>query len=131
MSTDTLVVCAWITRGDRILVTQRPAKTHLAAMWEFPGGKVEAGESLEQALARELREELGIEATIGEEIARTRFAYPAKTIVLVLLCVRAFEGTPQAIEVADLQWVTREWFAAHLAEMPPADGPLVEAALRT
>ena len=123
------MVCAWITRGAEILVTQRPAKKHLAAMWEFPGGKVEPGESLAHALMRELREELGIEAQIGEEIARTRFAYPERTIALVLMRVSAFTGTLRALEVADMQWVSREWFAAHLSEMPPADAPLVEAAL--
>jgi 8-oxo-dGTP diphosphatase len=125
----TLVVCAWIERDGQVLLSQRPLKKHLASLWEFPGGKVEAGESLSVALTRELREELGIAARIGAEIARTRYTYPTKTIELVLMRVSEFIGEPQLLEVAALEWVSRDWFADHLVLMPPADAPLVAAAL--
>ncbi len=125
----TAVACAWIERDGKILLTQRLAKTHLASLWEFPGGKLEAGETPAAALQRELREEIGIDSVIGEEIARTTFAYPQKTVELILLRVKSFSGELQAIEVASWQWVTPEWLRDNAALMPPADVPLIEAAL--
>jgi 8-oxo-dGTP diphosphatase len=72
---DLTVVAALIFRDSRILICQRRRNDSHGLQWEFPGGKVEAGESLEEALRRELREELGIEATVGKEIYRTRHRY--------------------------------------------------------
>lgn len=83
------VVAALITRGPKILVCQRRRDDSYALQWEFPGGKVEPGESPAQALARELQEELGITATIGKEIFRTSHRYRDSRTELVLIFLRA------------------------------------------
>ncbi len=99
------VVAAIIERDGSILVGQRtPAQSH-PLKWEFPGGKVEAGETPEQALARELEEELGIRAAAGEEITRYPYAYPGKSpIELIFLRVRSSEGEPANLIFHDLRW---------------------------
>ena len=77
-----VVLAAVIERGDRLLVTRRLTGTHLSGLWEFPGGKCEAGESHEACLARELLEELGVRATVGRELLITEHAYPERTVRL-------------------------------------------------
>ena len=85
----------------------RPDQSH-PLKWEFPGGKVEPGESLEQALARELEEELGIQGAAGELITRYPFAYPGKApIELIFFRVRHFSGEPQNLIFHDLRWQPR------------------------
>jgi mutator protein MutT len=104
----TTVVAAIIEQDQNILVCQRKAGGPHAGKWEFPGGKVEAGESLEAALARELREELTIEAKIGQELARYEYSYPnKKPILLVFFEVRDFSGelTNQVFE--QTQWSSK------------------------
>jgi 8-oxo-dGTP diphosphatase len=83
------VVAALLTRDAKLLVCQRRHDDKFPLLWEFPGGKVEAGESPRQALARELREELGVEALIGEEVHRTRYHYDVLHEDLLLLFFRA------------------------------------------
>ncbi|MCU1238192.1 MAG: hydrolase [Candidatus Solibacter sp.] len=99
------VVAAIIEREGRILVGQRtPAQSH-PLKWEFPGGKVEPGESPEQALSRELEEELGIRFAAGEEVTRYEYEYPGKKpIELIFVRVRAFEGEPANLIFHDLHW---------------------------
>jgi len=103
------VVAAILEREGRVLVCQRrPDQSH-PLKWEFPGGKVEAGESPEQALARELEEELGIRGAEGREMARYEFAYPGKApILLRFLRVTAYAGGLQNRIFHDMQWVARE-----------------------
>lgn len=125
-----LVVCGWLARAGKILVTQRRKKGHLAAMWEFPGGKVDPEESMASALRRELREELGIAVVVGAEIARVEHDYDTFTVELVLFDVPYHEGELQHLEVDDAQWVSPDWFAHNQTTMPPADIPLVQAALQ-
>lgn len=125
-----LVVCGWLARAGKILVTQRRKKGHLAAMWEFPGGKVDPEESMASALRRELREELGIAVVVGAEIARVEHDYGTFTVELVLFDVPYHEGELQHLEVDGAEWVSPEWFALNQATMPPADIPLVQAALQ-
>lgn len=121
------VVAALIERDGKVLLDLRKRGTHQEGRWEFPGGKVEPGESDADALRRELREELGIEAQIdGPEIARVEHAYEAFDLTLVLYAVR-FSGEPRAIEVADVRWF--EPSALRALEMPPADVPLIDAVL--
>src|SRR5436190_17133803 len=113
------VVAAIIRRNGRILITQRPDNVHLARMWEFPGGKVEPGESFEAALVREIREELGIAISVGKEFFRIDHDYPAKSVRLHFFNCTILEGEPQPLDVADLRWVEpRE--LDHF-QFPPAD----------
>jgi 8-oxo-dGTP diphosphatase len=83
------VVAALITRETKLLICQRKRGDSFALRWEFPGGKVESGESLAEALARELREELGVAATIGEEVYRTRHRYSELRDEFLLIFFRA------------------------------------------
>lgn len=99
------VVAAILERGGKILIGQRKPEQSHPLQWEFPGGKVEAGETPEQALARELEEELGIRKATGEEITRYQFSYPGKSpIELVFFRVNSFEGEPQNLIFRDLRW---------------------------
>src|SRR3954447_17419 len=99
------VVAAIIEREGRILVGQRTAKQSHPLKWEFPGGKVERGESPEQALARELEEELGIRYAAGEEVARYEYRYPGKSAIeLIFVGVKSFEGEPANLIFQDLRW---------------------------
>jgi 8-oxo-dGTP diphosphatase len=103
-----LVSAAVIVRGSEILVGQRRRGDRHAYKWEFPGGKVEAGETPQEALERELREELNIESKVGEEIARYRHEYPnGASVVLVFYAVREFEGDPSCRAFEQIQWVER------------------------
>jgi 8-oxo-dGTP diphosphatase len=102
------VVAAILERDGRILVGQRTAEQSHPLKWEFPGGKVEAGESPEQALTRELEEELAIRETAGQEIARYQFRYPGKNpIELIFFRVTGFEGEPENLIFHDLRWQPR------------------------
>ena len=100
------VVCALIWRGDKFLICQRPASKARALLWEFVGGKVEAGESKQQALMRECREELNIEISVGEEFASVTHEYSDLTVHLTLFNAVITEGEPQKLEHADIRWIT-------------------------
>jgi 8-oxo-dGTP diphosphatase len=99
------VVAGVLQSEGKILVGQRMAGQSHALKWEFPGGKVEPGESPEQALARELEEELGIRGAAGEVMTRYYFAYPGKErIELIFFRVRQYTGEPQNLIFHDLRW---------------------------
>jgi mutator protein MutT len=101
----TTVAAALIERDGRILICRRRGDQDHAGKWEFPGGKVEAGEEPPEALARELREELAIEAAIGVEVARYEYAYPGrKPIRLIFYRVGAFNGEPDYGHFAETAW---------------------------
>ncbi|MGO9261889.1 MAG: (deoxy)nucleoside triphosphate pyrophosphohydrolase [Bryobacteraceae bacterium] len=102
------VVAAILEREGRILICQRrPGQSH-ALKWEFPGGKVEPGETPAQALGRELEEELGIVRAAGQEIARYEYCYPGKSpILLIFFQVSGFEGEPQNLIFHDMRWEPR------------------------
>ena len=101
----TTVVAGVLTRGGEALACRRRGDQDHAGKWEFPGGKVEPGETPEQALARELREELRIEARIGEEIERYEFAYPGKKpILLIFLRVQEWTGELDGSFFAETRW---------------------------
>jgi len=122
-----VVVAAVVIRDGRVLLTQRAERTHLALHWEFPGGKVEPGESPPQALEREMREELGVEATAGAPFAFNWHDYGEKRVLLLTYVTRLSPGEPRKIGVRDLGWFTRDEVAA--LKMPPADGPILERLL--
>ncbi len=118
-----VVAAALLVEDGRVLLSQRKAGTHLAGAWEFPGGKVEPGEDPRAALERELREELGIDARVGEIVDVTFHRYPdAEKAVLLLF----FEATrapgspePRAVDVAAFAWAGVD--ALDPARFPPAD----------
>jgi 8-oxo-dGTP diphosphatase len=119
------VVAGVIRREDgRILITQRLPDDTLGGYWEFPGGKVDPGEELRAALARELREELALETEIGAEIHHIVHAYPDRDVRLFFYEARILSGEPQKIEVADLRWVTLDEIGEY--QFPDADRPLLE-----
>src|SRR3954452_12170413 len=100
------VVAAVIERGGRILVGQRRKSDSHGLKWEFPGGKVERGEAAPAALARELEEELGIQAQVGPEMVRFFHAYPKRaTILLMFFKVTDFRGDPQSLAFERIEWV--------------------------
>jgi len=99
------VVAALIVEGEQVLVCQRTRHQTMPLKWEFPGGKIEEGEQPRDALRRELEEELGIEATIGDEVARIRHKYPGGGAVeLRFYVVRAYSGALQNKIFKDFQW---------------------------
>ena len=116
---------ALVDRDGRVLVQQRSAHRSMAGLWEFPGGKVELGETPEQALIRELREELGIE-TSSACLAPACFASEAlgeQHLILLLYVCRKWTGMPQPLDAAALKWVLP--IELHGLDMPPADKPLI------
>jgi 8-oxo-dGTP diphosphatase len=99
------VVAALILEGEKVLVCQRTRHQTMPLKWEFPGGKIEEGEQPRDALRRELEEELGVEATIGDEVARIRHEYPGGGAVeLRFYVVREYRGTLQNKIFKDVQW---------------------------
>jgi len=116
---------ALVDADGRVLLSQRPAGKSMAGLWEFPGGKVNAGETPEAALIRELAEELGIDVT-ASCLAPFTFAshtYPDFHLLMPLYVCRKWSGIPAAREGQLLAWVRPERLADY--PMPPADGPLV------
>lgn len=117
------VAAGLVFRNGRLLITQRPAGSHLAGMWEFPGGKLQPGESWEVALRRELQEELGFVASVGPLYQEITHAYPERTVRLRFHLCRVASGEPSPIECADLAWVDRNRLAEY--PFPPADAQLL------
>ncbi len=120
------VVAAALLDGEgRVLVQQRPPGGSLAGLWEFPGGKIEAGETPESSLVRELREELGIEVEPGDLLAGP-FASERlgdRHLIMLLYLCRRWRGTVAAHHATALAW--HRPHELHSIPMPPADGPLV------
>ena len=102
------VVTAMIRKGPYVLVGQRPEGHTLAGQWEFPGGKIEIGESPEQALARELDEELGIQAEVGTVKMACTHSYPDVGIFLVFFEVQFWKGEPKPVHHSELKWILPE-----------------------
>mgnify|MGYP006296445139 CR=1 FL=1 len=123
MTTPAIVVtAAVIERADAFLLTRRVRGQHLEGMWEFPGGKVEPGETLEASLVRELREELDLDATVGEEVFAVEHPYEDRVIRLHFFAC-TFTGDPTPLLGQQMRWVPR----AELASLPfpPADAELI------
>lgn len=119
----TIVVAAIIRRAPFLLITRRLSNTHLPGLWEFPGGKVQPTESHEQALRRELREEIGVEVEVHEEVLNTTHRYPEKTVELHFYECTIVSGEPSKIEVADFRWVEPKELLSF--EFPEADREIV------
>jgi len=105
----TTVVAAVIERGGRVLIGQRKEGGRHPLKWEFPGGKVEAGETPEDATVRELQEELAIRARVDREILRYEYQYPGREpILLIFNRVVDFDGEPQKLDYAEIRWELAE-----------------------
>ena len=121
--TTIVVTAAVIDRDGRFLVTRRQQGVHLEGYWEFPGGKCDAGESLDACLARELREELDVEARVREEVFVTTHAYADRSVELHFFrCDLQGEPRPQLGQ--EMRWVRRDELAT--LEFPPADAALIQ-----
>ena len=118
-----VVSAAVIFHEGRVLMTQRPAKTHLAGKWEFPGGKVERGEDPRDTAVRELREECGITIKVQDILEVSFHAYPEKDVLLLFYEGRWVSGEVQHLGVADHRWVEPGRIGE--LDLPPADAPLV------
>ena len=118
-----VVLAAVVERDGHFLLTRRLEHGHLPGLWEFPGGKCEPGESHEACLARELDEELGVGATIGEEIVAIEHAYPDRTVRLHFRRCE-ISGEPQARLGQEIQWVARARLTA--LDFPEADRALID-----
>ena len=102
----TEVVAALIWQGDKFMICQRPANKARALLWEFVGGKVESGETKEQALIRECKEELDILLSVGDVFMDVIHEYPDITVHLTLFKATIFEGEPQKLEHNDIRWIS-------------------------
>jgi len=116
---------ALVDRDGRVLIAQRPEGKAMAGLWEFPGGKVEPGESPEAALIRELKEELGLDVTAAclAPFVFASHAYETFHLLMPLFLCRKWSGVPEAREHAGLKWVRPKDMGAF--PMPPADAPLI------
>ena len=126
--TTVVVTAAVIERDDRFLVTRRQKGVHLEGYWEFPGGKCDAGETLAACLARELREELDVDVTVGEELFTTTHAYADRGVELHFLrCELLGDPAPQVGQ--EMRWVARSELSA--LRFPPADAELIRLLSRS
>lgn len=120
-----VVAAALVDEAGRVLLQQRAPGRSMAGSWEFPGGKVEAGELPEAALVRELAEELGIAVDAGALVPACFASAPVggRHMILLLYLCREWRGEPRPLDASALKWLRPEEMAA--AEMPPADRPLI------
>ncbi|MET0168763.1 MAG: (deoxy)nucleoside triphosphate pyrophosphohydrolase [Aliihoeflea sp.] len=120
-----VAACALVDTDGRVLLSQRPPGKQLAGLWEFPGGKVEPGETPEETVVRELAEELGIETKTAclAPLTFASHAYEDFNLLMPLFVCRRFWGIPQAMEGQQLKWVRPTKMRDY--PMPPADEPLI------
>ncbi len=122
--TMTEVAAALIWENDKFMICQRPRQKARGMLWEFVGGKTESGETREQALIRECREELGITVEVGEIFMEVVHAYEDITVHLTLFHAKIADGTPQLLEHNDLRWITPAQIGEY--EFCPADKDILE-----
>jgi 8-oxo-dGTP diphosphatase len=122
---DPIDVCAGVVfRNGLLLIAQRRPEAHLGGLWEFPGGKRDAGETDQDCLKRELLEELGIEVEVGELFETITHAYPEKLIRLKFFLCRWLQHEPRAIGCHAFAWITRQQLANY--DFPAADAQLLQ-----
>lgn len=120
----TKVVAALIWQGERFMICQRPAHKARGMLWEFVGGKVEPGESKEQALVRECREELAVEVAVGDIFLEVTHTYPDITVHLTLFHASIVQGVPQKLEHNDIRYITVDEIPQY--EFCPADEVILQ-----
>lgn len=118
------VTAALIRRDGRYLITLRPEGSHLEGHWEFPGGKLDPGETLEDCVVREVEEETGLRIRVEEKAAEVVHHYPEKSVHLHFFNCRPVGGKAEPIGCAEVAWVDREELGAY--RFPPADARLIE-----
>ena len=121
------VVAAALVRGGaapQVLIAQRPMGKWQAGRWEFPGGKIEVGESPHDALVRELREELGVEVQAAQPLGQFTHVYTDRSVEIDLWLVTQFAGEPQGLDDQALRWVSLDELAA--CDLLEADRPMIE-----
>ncbi|MDP6036823.1 MAG: 8-oxo-dGTP diphosphatase MutT [Verrucomicrobiota bacterium] len=118
------VAAGLMFHGGRLLITQRLPGEHLGGLWEFPGGKRESGETFEECLFRELREELGINVEVGELVGSISHEYPERKVLIKFFRCNIILGEPKSLDCQDLKWVEADELANF--EFPPADTQLLQ-----
>ena len=118
------VVAGLIVRDGRLMIAQRPHGKHMAGKWEFPGGKIEKGETPEAALERELFEELGVKTQTGRIYYAIHHSYPEKDVLLLFYRSSLIEGEPHPIEEADIRWIEEGQLREF--DWAEADAPLID-----
>jgi 8-oxo-dGTP diphosphatase len=119
-----VVAAVIFDEAGRLLITRRPASSHLGGYWEFPGGKIDPGEQPEEALRREIREELDARVRVEERLWQTVHSYPEKTVdISFYRCQLAGQRSPRPVQVAAMRWV----FPGQLDQFsfPPADAAFI------
>ncbi|MER1975135.1 8-oxo-dGTP diphosphatase MutT [Pseudocitrobacter faecalis] len=126
-----LQIAVGIIRNDagEIYITQRAADAHMANKWEFPGGKIEAGETAEEAMIRELEEEVGITASEPQLFDKLEYAFPDRHITLWFWLVENWQGEPWGKEGQPGRWIAQNALIAD--EFPPANEPVIEKLVQT
>ncbi len=112
-------------KDGRILVAKRPDDKHMGGYWEFPGGKVEPGEAVNEALVRELKEELGIDALSYQPLIKIKYDYPDKSVLLDTWVVNSMKGMPSGMEGQDIKWADESELSN--LKFPDANGPILNA----
>ena len=118
-----MVAAALYDQAGRVLIAQRPPGKHMAGRWEFPGGKVGRNETESAALARELREELGVDVTAARPFMRLTHSYDDRDVELSLWIIEQFTGTPASLDAQQLKWVVPAQLPAE--DILEADQPFV------
>ncbi len=124
----TEVGCAIIRNKNKLLIAQRKINDHLGGYWEFPGGKKECHETLEQCLVREVEEELGVQIQVAEFFQKIEHAYPERILSLCFYLCDWKSGDPQTIDCHDFRWIEPE--ALKQFCFPPADDNIIEELIR-
>jgi mutator protein MutT len=119
------VTAGLIWQNGRVLITKRPEGSHLAGLWEFPGGKQEARETLRECLEREMREELGIGVRAGRHLVTVEHEYETKFITLHFFLCTGMEGRPVTLEGQEARWVRPEELTRYA--FPPPDREIIES----
>jgi mutator protein MutT len=118
------VAAGLVFRGGKLLITRRHADAHMGGLWEFPGGKLEAGETFEECLARELREELGIDVAVHELVESLTHTYPEKTVHLRFFRCSWVRNEPEPIGCSAIEWVAAGELRNY--DFPAADARLLQ-----
>lgn len=123
-----IVTAAVIEKDDRILIAQREGGSHMEYKWEFPGGKLEPGETLEECIVREIKEELDMKIEVLDIYKAVQFKYMEKDILLLAYKCRLLEGEGRTVECNDFRWVKRDELKNY--DFVPADIAIVEKILK-